>query len=142
MTGAPNPAPPHEGRPRPRGEAQLVGVWRLVSFHTLAADGTVTPGPLGENPAGLLFYSATGHVAVHMMPAEGPPEYLSYAGTWRREGDSVVHTLTVAGHREWLGGDQVRQVELDGDRLTLTGTALSTADRRVLVWERTGPLAP
>ncbi|MFF5982378.1 lipocalin-like domain-containing protein [Streptomyces olindensis] len=118
--------------------ARLVGVWRLVSFHTLAPDGSVSPGPLGEHPEGLLFYSAGGHVAVHMMPADGPPQYLSYAGTWHLDGDRVVHILTVAGRTEWLGTGQVRRLELDGDLLTLTGQALSSPDRRVLVWQRTG----
>ncbi|MFJ3160269.1 lipocalin-like domain-containing protein [Streptomyces kanasensis] len=129
--------------PVPQGPtADLAGVWRLVSFETLAPDGGRRPGPLGESPVGLLFYSVTGHVAVHMMPAAGPPEYLSYAGTWHREGDRVVHTLTVAARPDWLDSAQVRLLELDGDRLTLTGGALSTAERRVLVWERVGRDAP
>lgn len=118
---------------------ELAGVWGLVSFHTLDERGEAGPGPLGDHPTGLLFYSEDGHVAVHMMPAGGPPEYLSYAGTWRREGDRVVHTLTVAARADWIGTEQTRQLALDGDRLTLTGSSLSTADRRVLVWRRLGP---
>lgn len=118
--------------------SELAGVWRLVSFHTVDEHGAVGPGPLGETPAGLLFYSADGHVAVHMMPAAGPPQYLSYAGTWHREGDRIVHSLTIAAEPDWLGTDQSRQLRLDGDRLTLTGTSLSTPDRRVLVWQRIG----
>ncbi|KNB52385.1 hypothetical protein AC230_11505 [Streptomyces caatingaensis] len=120
-------------------------MWTLVSFHTLDEQGGVRPGPLGDHPAGLLFYSEDGHVAVHMMPAGGPPDYLSYAGTWRREGDRVVHTLTVAARAEWLGTEQTRSLTLDGDLLTLTGSSLSTTDRRVLVWRRltgTAPLVP
>ncbi|WP_030586931.1 lipocalin-like domain-containing protein [Streptomyces sp. ADI98-10] len=124
------------------GAAELAGVWSLVSFDTVGEDGSVLPGPLGENPTGLLFYSADGHVGVHMMPADGPPAYLSYAGTWRREADRIVHRLTVAGERDWLGTDQSRQLRLDGDRLTLTGTSLSTTDRRVLVWRRLGRTGP
>ncbi|MFY1675593.1 lipocalin-like domain-containing protein [Streptomyces sp. WMMC905] len=131
------------GAGSPHGPADgLAGVWRLVSFHTLAPDGALRPGPLGDSPTGLLFYSGTGHVAVHMSPAGGPHEYLGYAGTWRREGDRVLHTLNLAPRPEWLGSVQVRLLELDGDRLTLTGTALSTAERRVLVWERIGHGAP
>ncbi|MEU7580057.1 lipocalin-like domain-containing protein [Streptomyces sp. NPDC041068] len=121
------------------GVADVVGVWRLVSFHTLDEHGTVTPGPLGDDPVGLLFYTPDGHVAVHMTSAAGPPPYLSYAGTWHREGDRVVHHLTVAAEREWIGTDQIRRLELDGDLLTLTGTSLSTQDRRVLVWQRLAP---
>ncbi|WP_406864132.1 lipocalin-like domain-containing protein [Streptomyces sp. HUAS MG47] len=134
MTGA--------GRPRPApGTADataLAGVWRLVSFHTVDEHGATSPGPLGDDPTGLLFYSADGHVAVHMMPADGPPQYLSYAGTWHREGDHIVHSLAVAAERDWLGTDQSRRLRLEGDRLTLTGTSLSGPDRRVLVWQRLG----
>ncbi len=138
MTG---PGPEGGAVSRQAGE-ELAGVWSLVSFDTVREDGSVLPGPLGEKPTGLLFYSADGHVAVHMMPADGPPAYLSYAGTWRREADRIVHHLTVAAERDWLGTDQSRHLRLDGDLLTLTGTSLSTTDLRVLVWRRLGPTGP
>ncbi|MFG3392375.1 lipocalin-like domain-containing protein [Streptomyces parvus] len=121
---------------RGRSQARVVGTWRLLSFRTLTEEGALLPGPLGASPTGLLFYGSEGHMAVHMMPAAGPPEHLSYAGTWRLEDDHMVHTLTVAARRDWLGTKQVRRVEHHGDRLTLTGTALSTREQRVLVWER------
>ncbi|MFI6704133.1 lipocalin-like domain-containing protein [Streptomyces sp. NPDC050509] len=127
----------------------LAGVWRLVSFHDIDGEGATREGPLGPDPAGLLFYAADGFVSVHMMrtvehretgdgPAERPtPGYMSYAGTWRRFGDQVVHTLTVAPNPEWIGTDQIRDLTLDGDRLTLYGDALvGRPQRRVLEWHR------
>ncbi|MFI0907262.1 lipocalin-like domain-containing protein [Streptomyces sioyaensis] len=121
---------------------ELVGVWRLESFHDIDSTGTLHEGPLGPEPRGLLFYSADGHVSVTMMRT-GPahPErssYMSYAGTWRREGDRVVHTIDVAPEPGWLGSEQSRDLELDGEDLVLHGTSLvGPVQRRVLHWRRT-----
>lgn len=121
---------------------ELVGVWRLEAFHDVDEDGTLHEGPLGPEPRGLLFYSADGHVSVTMMRS-GPahPErsnYMSYAGTWRREDDRVVHTIEVAPEPGWLGSEQPRDLALDGDALVLQGMALAgRAQRRVLRWRRT-----
>ncbi|GAA4920854.1 lipocalin-like domain-containing protein [Streptomonospora salina] len=116
---------------------ELVGAWRLVSFRTTDAGGGTDP--LGASPSGLLVYAATGHVAVNMMRTdkEGGTRYMSYAGTWRREQERVVHTISVAPDRRWIGLDQVRDVELVGDRLLLSGRGPSThAERSTLEWQR------
>lgn len=137
--------------------SELAGVWRLVSFHDVDDEGNRGEGPLGPAPRGLLFYSADGYVSVTMMraPDHGAPnhdapdqepgadggprqDYMSYAGTWRRSGGQVFHALTVAPDPGWLGTEQVRDLRLDGDRLTLTGNALSRPGRRILQWQRTG----
>ncbi|WP_328491415.1 lipocalin-like domain-containing protein [Streptomyces sp. NBC_00414] len=134
--------------------SELVGVWRLASFHDVDEDGNRREGPLGPEPEGLLFYSVEGHVSVHMMrtgpsapgggPGERPPQnYMSYSGTWRRSGDQVVHTLTLAPEPGWIGTDQVRDLSLDGATLTLHGDSLiGPRQRRVLVWRRVSPKAP
>ncbi|WP_413760830.1 lipocalin-like domain-containing protein [Streptomyces sp. MMBL 11-3] len=132
--------------------SELIGVWRLASFHDVDEEGRTHEGPLGPEPDGLLFYSAEGHVSVHMMrtgPQAGPrasrdgsgerppQDYMSYSGTWRRAGDQVVHTITVAPERGWIGTDQVRDLSLAGDTLTLHGDSLiGRRQRRVLVWRR------
>jgi hypothetical protein len=121
--------------------AELVGVWRLRSFHDLDENGGRLEGPLGEDPDGLLFYAADGHVSVTMARTDGGhgegPDYLSYAGTWRRVGDRVFHHIGFAPNPDWVGTEQVRELALDGDLLTLTGTGLRTPHPRVLVWHRT-----
>jgi hypothetical protein len=134
----------HETRREHEGRRELVGVWRLESFHDLDPEGRREEGPLGSAPSGLLIYSADGHVSVTMMRTGSPqpprPDYMSYAGTWRREGDRVVHTIDIAPDPSWLGTDQVRELELRGDRLALVGSALvGPARRRVLDWRRVGP---
>jgi hypothetical protein len=127
--------------PRPE---QLVGVWRLVSFRDVATDGRTTEGPLGTEPDGLLIYTADGHVSVHMAHTGSEPRpvgataYMGYAGTWHLDGARAVHKIAVTPKTVWAGTAQSRDVELDGDRLTLYGTdtAGPVEQRRVLVWQR------
>jgi hypothetical protein len=98
----------------------------------------------------MLFYGAAGHMSVNMMRTGRPvapggdddaplQAYMSYAGTWRRVEDTVLHMITVAPNPQWVETEQVRELVLTGDRLTLYGTALiGPAQRRVLVWRRIG----
>ncbi|RAJ43054.1 FAD/FMN-containing dehydrogenase [Kitasatospora sp. SolWspMP-SS2h] len=120
----------------------IAGVWRLASYHDLDQDGARHEGPLGPAPEGLLFYAPNGRLSVTMMrtgPARpGDQTFNSYAGTWRREGARVVHTIQLAPDPAWIGTEQVRELVLEGDRLRLYGTALiGPPRRRVLEWHRT-----
>ncbi|QFZ24279.1 hypothetical protein EKG83_16345 [Saccharothrix syringae] len=120
----------------------MVGTWRLERYADVAPPGE---GPLGPTPEGVLIYTRDGHVSVSMMRAPAPPgaevAFMGYAGTWRLVGtDRVVHDVLVASHAHLPGTAQVRDVELDGDRLTLAGVSrLGGAPRgRVLTWRRVG----
>lgn len=124
----------------------LVGVWRLVAYFELDPTGTTSEGPLGPAPEGLLMYGRDGYVAVSMMrtgdgadpaaPPNGRETFMGYAGGWRLAGDTVVHRVDVSAHPRQVGTEQVRDVELDGDRLTLYGTRLDGLGRRKLEWRR------
>jgi hypothetical protein len=120
--------------------ADLVGVWRLVSFHDVDEVGRTSSGPLGADPSGVLIYTGDGHVSVVMMRTEPGPEpgFMGYAGRWRRHGEQVVHQIEVAQRADWVGTEQTRAAELAGDRLTLhASTTVDGRDqRRVLVWRR------
>jgi Lipocalin-like domain len=50
----------------------LAGTWQLVAFHDLDDEGNRHEGPLGDQPRGLLCYSADGHVSVTMMREDVP----------------------------------------------------------------------
>lgn len=132
-------------------DAGLIGAWELASFHDVGDDAERLPGPLGPAPRGLLLYSDRGRLSVMMMrtggiptvaarPGEQPPAtYMSYAGEWRREGDEVHHTITLAPDPAWIGTVQTRTLRLSGDTLTLYGRALvGRPQLRVLEWHRIG----
>lgn len=111
---------------------ELVGAWHLESFHDVLGD-TRGEGPLGPAPTGLLIYSADGHVAVTMAGTG----FMGYAGSWRRDADRVLHTISVAPEAAWVGSVQVRDVRLSGDRLVLVGRGPSGSPvRRELTWRR------
>ena len=63
--------------------------------------------------------------------------FMSYAGTWRREAGRVIHTIAVAPRPSWIGSEQVRDMELTGDRLVLAGNGpRATSRKRILSWRR------
>jgi hypothetical protein len=116
----------------------LVGVWRLVSHEAHGDDGVVHHS-YGPNPHGYLIYDSSGYMAVAFMSRERPsppPGWLgewdtehqaaaaagfqSYAGTYHVYPGRVIHHAEVSLDTGRAGKDQVRQVEMSGNRLTLT----------------------
>lgn len=125
---------------RDLGLLGLLGLWRLVSYHDEDAGGAVSEGPLGPEPHGLLYY-ADDYLSVNMgrgIPEPGAVDYMGYAGTWRREGDLIVHAIDVCSNPAWSGTEQTRTFEVDGDQLTLRGSAAvdGRTQQRVLTWKR------
>jgi Lipocalin-like domain len=113
----------------------LVGRWRLVSYVARADDGSVAY-PLGPNPTGSLVYTAGGWMSAHLAATDRPrmtnddlrggsePEraaayasYFAYCGTYAISGDTIVHNVEMCLMPNWVGTDQVRSFELNGDEL-------------------------
>lgn len=130
-------------------EADLIGVWQLVSNMDVDEDGATSEGPLGAHPKGLLIYGVHGYMSVCMMrtgrssgsgsePGRLPTTYMGYSGTWWLADGMVVHEVEVSSHLHMVNTRQIREVVLDDDRLTLYATALigGRPKRRVLSWQR------
>ena len=130
---------------------QLVGTWRLESFSTRDEQGHEVR-PLGEHPVGLLVITGDGWMSAHVAAAPsdrpdfGSPDtlgepnqqaaafrtYAGYAGRWRVEGDRFVTRVEVSAQPNWVGTEQVREIELSGDGLLLRGIVVRmTADMRL-----------
>jgi hypothetical protein len=43
----------------------------------------------------------------------------AYAGTYSVEGNKVTHHIVAAWRPDWIGGDQIRYAEINGDKLTI-----------------------
>jgi hypothetical protein len=118
--------------------SRLVGTWRLLSCELRTADGGVTY-PWGPDAIGYLIYTPDGHMAYQVAVADrakfassdlyaGTVEeklaaaetFQSYCGTYELQGNKVVHHVEVSSFPNWVGGDQVRFVELTGDHLSLS----------------------
>jgi hypothetical protein len=120
-------------------------------------DGSVTYA-LGKNPEGFIIYAPDGYMSALLFNPErelfGTPDRLggtesqlaaaargciSYAGPYELHGTSVRHVVQASLMPDWIGTTLERNVELQGQRLTLTTPATMVGGKKVttvLVWER------
>jgi hypothetical protein len=133
---------------------RLVGTWRLVSYETESADGR--RGQPYAAAVGRLEYDDHGNMSGQVMrPNRARVElagnaqqvraayigYIAYFGTYEvaADGKSVVHHVEGALNPAWVGGEQVRSLRFDGDRLILSAQVQKNEDELVvhtLTWER------
>jgi hypothetical protein len=113
----------------------LIGTWRVTSYSRLTLETNEVSRSMGENPTGYLQYSPGGHKVVFLaageMPKASPPfseadkaaiyskMFGAYAGTYSVDGNKVTHHVVASWRPDWIGGDQIRFVELNGDKLTI-----------------------
>ncbi len=134
---------------------RLVGAWRLVSVETRDEKGELVRR--GER-TGYLLYSPDGCMSVSFMK-EGRPRfksgdirggsaeekiaavdgYVSYAGRYTIQDDTVVHHIEVSLFPNWVGVSQERVFSFEGSRLTLSTPLMLVGGRQLsthLVWEK------
>ena len=138
---------------------KLIGTWNLKAWEIRLEDGSVHH-PMGDDAKGVLRLDPSGMLIAHLMkpgrpafadndilrgtPEEIVPAFQGYIAFW---GDFVVDesinqiTYTVEGSLfpNWIGHDQIRTWEFDGETLHLkTPPALVGGQTgvNVLVWER------
>lgn len=136
---------------------QLIGAWRLQSFHIKTPEGQVTY-PFGRDAAGYYFFAESGYMSVAIMGAYRPKfavadilagsteekvaaseAYISYCGQYEIQGDQLIVHPEVSFFPNWIGADQVRYFELTDNTLTLsTPPMLLRGGQQTaqLVWER------
>ena len=129
-----------------RTRDRIIGAWQLESREVRKAGGEVVrDAVLGAEPVGRLIYDVTGHMSLQMMrldrtQAISTPTnrqdaqnariilgYDSYFGTFHVDdaAGTVVHNVVGSLFPEDIGKDFVRQLTVDGDRLTLGFTSKS-----------------
>jgi hypothetical protein len=65
--------------------------------------------------------------------------YVSYCGRYEVKESRVIHRIEVSLFPNWVGDDQERAYEFDGDRLTLSTPLMPVGGRMLsthLIWER------
>ncbi|MET0702662.1 MAG: lipocalin-like domain-containing protein [Mycobacterium sp.] len=119
----------------------LIGAWELTYYaERFGPDGPITY-PHGENPTGLIMYTADGYMSAQIMtpdrPAYDKPTaaggtedqrataaagYLAYSGSYSVDELTGVihHHVLVSLMPNWIGGTQLRHSRLAEHRLTLT----------------------
>ncbi len=132
---------------------RLQGTWELVSYESVEPDGT-TRRPFGD-AVGRITYDGAGNMAGQVMrpgrPAvdsrEGTAEalkaaytgYIAYFGRYEVQSrEIVVHHVQGALNPAMVGGEQVRKLRVDGERLVLEAEVEKTRGiaRHVLTWRR------
>ena len=137
--------------------AQLLGTWKLVSIEDTMNSGATGPSQqFGPHPHGFIMYEPDGHMCATIANGDRPAwkdpanptneeknayydTFIAYCGTFKLDGatSTLTHYPSVAWTPAYVDSTQVRPFKLDGDRLTITVTAVTPAiTKRVLVWER------
>ena len=140
--------------------SDLIGTWSLTAFEITFEDDRPSIHAMGEGARGRLVYAADGHVlavlgkadranlgvggletahrATDAAKARAFDSYMSYAGRYRIEGTEIIHTVEMALTPDVVGLEQRREIQLDGDTLTLTYTIEGARGphRRILTWTR------
>ena len=116
----------------------LTGTWHLIGWEIIR-NGRVTE-PFGPGATGMICYTSDGHMSACIAAAGRAPfaggnprtapeaekatahdGYFHYAGTYEvQPGPQVVHRVTQSLNPGFVGSEQVRQIDLQGDRLTLS----------------------
>jgi|SRR5581483_9819040 len=134
----------------------LVGTWKLVSATNTMENGQVVENAYGQNPTGFLTYTSDGRMMGIISnggrkPMSAPPvpvqeraeafsTFLAYAGRYTVSGNRVIHHVEAAWRQDWVNTDQVRFMNLQGNRVTLRTPQLVIRNgaraSQELVWER------
>jgi hypothetical protein len=133
---------------------RLVGTWRLVLYETVDEAGRRNR-PYGD-AVGRLTYDADGNMTGQVMRPNRTPVslgegyaqqlrgayigYIAYFGTYdvASNGESIVHRVDGSLNPAWVGGNQVRSMRFEGDRLILHANVEKGGGivRHELTWER------
>jgi hypothetical protein len=133
---------------------RIVGTWKLVSV-VYEDQATKERTPVyGEHPRGIQIAMAAGRWLA-LMTAESRPvpktdeeraqvlkSMIAYTGRYRVENGRVITKVEAAWNEAWVGGEQVRELRFDGDRLYIQSPPMPHPNinnkmvRVVVEWER------
>ena len=127
------------------GALNVVGIWRLVGGTTTDPSGKKVGVPFGPRSMGLVSLTADGRMmavlvdARSTLPDGAKREYSSYCGNYTFDGSTLITTVDAALDPARRGGQQVRQVRFDGERMILIPPDREEGGvklHRELMWER------
>jgi hypothetical protein len=128
----------------------IVGTWRMVDSSSRDPDGNPVPPLFGPKGMGLVTLNADGRMMAVLcdgrkeMPEGTTRAYASYCGNYTFDGTTLVTKVDASGvARIALGGEQVRKVQFEGNRMVLSPPAAvlnGVMQSRELVWERLSDL--
>jgi len=133
---------------------QIVGTWALVSVVDEATTTKERTPIYGEHPKGIQIATAAGRWFA-LMTAEGRmipktdedraqalKSMIAYTGRYRVEDGKVITKVEAAWNEAWVGGEQVRHIRFEGDKLFIESPPMPHPNindktvRVIVVWQR------
>jgi hypothetical protein len=137
-----------------KAEDSVVGVWKLVSVMYEDQETKQMTPVLGDAPRGYQIATAEGRWLA-LVTANGRPvpktdeerlhafrSMISYSGRYRVEGNKVTTKVEVAWNEAWVGGEQVRFLRFEGDKLHIESPPMPHPNvnnrvvRVIVTWQR------
>ena len=133
---------------------QIIGTWKLVSVMYEDQETKALAPVLGNNPRGSQIATRDGRwlalVTADNRPVPKTDEeraqalrtMISYSGRYRVEGNKVTTKVEIAWNEAWVGGEQVRLVRFEGDKLFIESPPMPHPNvggkvvRVIVVWQR------
>ena len=133
---------------------QIVGVWKLVSVMYEDQETKAMTPVMGDNPRGYQIATADGRwlalgtPAGRAVPATDEQRarafrtMIAYSGRYRVEGNKITTKVEVAWNESWVGGEQVRYIRFEGDKLFIESPPMPHPNmynkmvRVIVVWQR------
>lgn len=110
-------------------EKNLIGIWRLTSYEVEIQETGEIIHSMGEKPSGYACFTQNHHVMVTLTADNRKKAVtdqekvgllntiVSYAGTYRVEGNEWITSVKVAWNPEWVNTEQRRQFEIQNNHL-------------------------
>jgi hypothetical protein len=125
---------PGSARERSSAARSLVGMWEIVEYSQTEQDSGVVRFA-NDRPSGHLVYTKNGRMVAWVTRNNRPAADLvpsdevrvawqkaiiaGYSGRYTLKPGIVTHHVESAWNPAWVGTDQVRRYELNGDRLVI-----------------------
>jgi hypothetical protein len=135
-------------------KSDIAGTWILKTWRRFGDDGTLV-FPLGEDPSGILIYTEDGNMAVQMLTANRPrlntddpvggdaeeraaaySSCLAYFGTYKVDGQKVIHNVEAALFPNWSQTFQERPFVRNGNELSLQVIGEDGRLSNEIIWTR------
>jgi hypothetical protein len=110
---------------------QIHGAWELKNYNVEIQTTGELFAPMGEQPSGYVIFTAEGRLSF-TLSAQGRQaptspgdhakllqSFIAYTGTYRLEDNRWITDVDVAWNPEWVGTQQIRFFQIEGELLTV-----------------------
>jgi hypothetical protein len=135
-------------------EKLIIGVWKLVSVMYEDQETKALTPIMGENPRGYQIATPDGRWLALATPAgravpatdedraQAFRTMIGYSGRYRVEGAKITTKVDVAWNESWVGGEQIRHIRFEGDKLFIESPPMPHPNvggkvvRVIVAWQR------